>query len=717
MTGAGQPPTVRYRLGIDIGGTFTDFTLVSTEGEVWLWKEDSTPSNSVAAIETGLAALAGELDLSVPELIAATDLVVHGTTIATNMLIQRSGSRIGLVATHGFRDVLYFRDGFKPERFNIRLQHPGQFVDRYLRLPVRERITNTGEIEIPLDEADVRLAAERFKDAGVEAVAVAFLWSIVSPAHEVRAAEILRESLPDVTVVTSHEVLPEIREWQRTSAATLSAYVVRGLERYLTRFEQVLKEAGMQRPPMIMQINGGCAAVTDILRRPINALASGPAAAPAATQFHLDDEASGDAITVDMGGTSFDVCVLRHGAPAMSRNVQVEHQPVGVAAVEVHSVGAGGGSIAWIDDGGALRVGPRSAGSSPGPVAYGRGGTEPTVTDANVLAGYLIPEAFLGGRRRLRDDLALDAIASHIADPLGIDPLDAAAGILRVVNWNMISAIRAVSVERGIDPRGFDLLAGGGAGGLHAARLARALGMRRVIIPREAGALCSFGMTVTGIRHDYLRAFHAVTTDSNYDEIDAVIRQLEDEARRDLEAEGFAATELRLQRFVDARYPGQVHELTVPIPDQTPFGEAHMRAIESAFHEAHAERYTYSRSELAVEVLHWRVTALAGTGDRLRLGRSEDAAGGSDPSSAQVALREAYFDESAGMVATPVYAADRLRGGMRVDGPAIVTAPTTTIVVNPGDVLSIGPSRRFEIDVVAARSGHDSQLSETGAAN
>lgn len=708
---------MRYRLGIDIGGTFTDFTLVSTDGQVWLWKEDSTPGNSAEAIESGLAALATERGVSIRDLLADTDLVVHGTTIATNMLIQRSGPRIGLLATDGFRDVLYFRDGFKAERFNIRLDHPGQFVDRYLRFPVRERVTGDGHVELPLVEADVHLAAQHFRTAGVEAVAVAFLWSIVNPVHELRAAEILRELLPDLTVVTSHDVLPEIREWERTSAATISAYIVRGLERYLTRFEEVLRGAGMTRPPMIMQINGGCAAVPEILRRPINALASGPAAAPAATQFHLGTGGSRDAITIDMGGTSFDVCVLRRGAPAMSRNVQVEQQPVGVAAVEVHSVGAGGGSIAWIDDGGALRVGPRSAGSSPGPAAYGRGGTEPTVTDANVVAGYLVPEAFLGGRRRLRDDLAYQAITSQIAGPLGIEPVKAAAGILRVVNWNMISAIRAVSVERGIDPRTFNLVVGGGAGGLHATRLARALGIRRVIVPREAGALCSFGMTVTNIRHDHLSAFHTISTDANFEAIDAVIADLEEEARAGLAAEGFAEGSIRLQRLVDARYPGQVHELTVPAPDGTPYSGTHMRAIERAFHEAHAERYTYARPELPVELLHWRVTAFADTASALRLEESDAAAPGCSVSAseAQIGTRDAYFDESGGLVPTPVYASERLVDGVRVEGPAIVAAPTTTIVLNPGDVLSIGPGKRFEIDV-EVMSGPQGQVTAPATA-
>ena len=389
-----------FRIGVDIGGTFTDFTVLDDRGAVTLWKEDSTPHDHAEAILRGIEAVAGQLGLAQRELLQATSVFVHGSTIATNAVIERSGSKVGLLCTEGFRDVLYLRDGFKWDRFDVGLPRPADFVERHLRLPATERIDFTGEVVVPLEEESVRAAARRFAAAGVEAVAVAFLWSVVNPEHERRAAELLADEIPGLPVVCSADVLPEIREWQRTSAAVLSAYSLPKIEAYLRRLEAALERRGLPSRLQVMQINGGCASVGELLRRPVYALHSGPAAAPSAAQFHADNEGSRDLINVDMGGTSFDVSLIRHGRPVMSREIEVEHQPIGVAGVEVHSIGAGGGSIAWIDPGGALRVGPRSAGARPGPAAYGAGGSEPTVTDANVVLGYLAPEAVLRGRRR-----------------------------------------------------------------------------------------------------------------------------------------------------------------------------------------------------------------------------------------------------------------------------------------------------------------------------
>jgi N-methylhydantoinase A len=376
-----------YRVGIDIGGTFTDFVIIDGQGEVTLWKEDSTPDDPTAAIEKGLRTVAENLDVSLEELLASTEALIHGSTLATNTLIQRDGGPVGLLSTEGFRDVLLFRDGFKPERFNVHLRRPEDFVDRYLRIGVAERVNVAGEVITPLDEGGVRAAASRFREAGIKAAAVAFLWSVVNGDHEERAADILRAELPGVPVLCSKDVLSEIREWERTSATVLSAYVLPKIGDYLRRLESFLAGNGLAYPVQYMQINGGCASVDEIMQRPVNTLGSGPAAAPAAAAFHVavgvtpDAAANGEpgtpgdgnVITVDMGGTSFDVCLIRAGRPAMSRSIQVEFQPIGVSGVEVHSIGAGGGSIAWIDSGGALRVGPQSAGARPGPACYGSG--------------------------------------------------------------------------------------------------------------------------------------------------------------------------------------------------------------------------------------------------------------------------------------------------------------------------------------------------------
>ncbi|MFA4929595.1 MAG: hydantoinase/oxoprolinase family protein [Patulibacter sp.] len=693
-----------YRLGIDIGGTFTDFVVIDEQGEVTLWKEDSTPQDPKAAIEKGLTAVAEQLGLSVSGLLGQADAFVHGSTIATNTLITRNGGPVGLLCTEGFRDVLLFRDGFKPERFNVHMQRPRDFVDRYLRIGVPERINVDGDVLRELDEDAIRAAAGRFREAGVKAVAVAFLWSVVNGAHEDRAAEVLREELPGVPIFCSKDVLNEIREWERTSATALSAYVLPKIGDYLQRLEAFLAEHELAHPAQYMQINGGCASVAEIMQRPINTLHSGPAAAPAAAAFHLDtaSQNGGNVITVDMGGTSFDVCLIREGRPAMSRSIQVEFQPIGVSGVEVHSIGAGGGSIAWIDPGGAMRVGPQSAGATPGPACYGAGGSEPTVTDANVVLGYLAPAAFLGGRRTLRDDLSQQAVAQRVGDPLGLSPLEAAAGIIEVVNANMVGGIRSVSVERGIDPRGFMLVSGGGAGGLHAARLARQLGMKQVMIPPEASTFCAFGMTVTDVRHDYTISHHALSPSMDIDELSAPFAELERKAVDRLIADGFDRSQIRLERSVDARYRNQVHELTIAIPSAEAYAPEHLDEILERFHAEHESQFTYSLSEVPVEFLHWRLAAFAETAHVPRPESTpvDDPEAGGE--AARIGSREAYFPEHGGKVETPVYSTTKLAPRAVITGHAIIESPTTTLVINPGDRLEVLDGGRLLVTVATA---------------
>lgn len=690
-----QPDGGTYRIGVDVGGTFTDFTVAKPGGELLLWKEDTTPDDPGRAVMSGLRSVAEQLDTDLSGLLGHTELFVHGTTVATNMLIQRNGPTIGLLCTKGFRDILYFRDGYKPQRFNMKLPHPQELVDRWLRIGVTERFAPDGTEVAQLDEQEVRAAARHFAEAGVQAVAVAFLWSMLHPSHELRAAEILTQELPGVHVVCSHAVLPEIREWERTSATAMSAYIVPRIREYLTNLERELVEGGLTRPPLIMQINGGCARIPDILRVPVNILASGPAAAPAAA-VHFAETVGDDLITVDMGGTSLDVCLIQGGRAAMSRDIQVEDQPIGVSAVDVHSIGAGGGSIAWIDAGGALRVGPRSAGSRPGPACYDFGGSEPTVTDANVVLGYLDPDAFLGGRRRLRDDLSAQAVDRCVAASLGLSTIEAAAGIIRVVNANMVGAIRSVSIERGIDPRRFTLVCGGGAGGLHATELARALGMSGVFVPLEAGVFCSFGMTVTDVRHDHLAALHTVSDSVDLDAVNDLLGDLERKAAADLAEEGFAPSEVRLERSVDARYPGQVHEITVPVPDSPRLGEQDIAELVQAFHEQHRAQFAYSRENMPVECLHWRVAAV---GQSRSWPRVLAAGDGNGRAPLQPRRRQAFFAQAGGSIETPVYDVADLVVGIEVQGPALVTAPTTTIVLHPGDTLRRPTIDGFLIDV------------------
>jgi N-methylhydantoinase A len=686
------------RIGVDIGGTFTDFTLVEGDGTTSLWKEATTPSDYTEAIRRGLKAVAEQRGTSVPKLLRDTEMFVHGTTIATNTVIQERGARVGLLCTEGFRDVLHFRDGFKPERFNIHRQHPAPIVPRHLRLAVRERMTPDGAAEIPIEIADVEAAAEQFREAGVEAVAIAFLWSVVNPDHEREAASRLRELLPSIPVICSSEVLPEIREWERTSAAALSAYILPRINDYLGRLEEQLKTLGLGRQLLLMQVNGGCASPDEILARPVYALASGPAAAPAAARVLTDRLGLEDALVVDMGGTSLDVTLVQGGRARTSRTMRVADQPIGVAGVEVLSVGAGGGSIAWIDDGGALRVGPDSAGADPGPACYGLGGVLPTVTDANVLAGYLSPDAFLGGRHRLDVEAAERAIEDRVARPLKMSVDASAGGILRVVNANMVGAIRSVSVERGIDPRALTMIVGGGAGGLHAAAMARSLGMSRAVIPPQAGALCAFGMTVTDVQHDYVAPHYATSRTINLPHVQEMLSDLRTKAVARLSQEGFAKNEISVEYAVDARYPGQVNDLIVSLGSSAADeGLLPLDGLEDLFHSEHQREFSYARPGVHVEFLHWRVKGIGRTRER---SESRGLALAPQPDgSKRRPNRRAYFEEYGGFVDTSVIDGTTLVPGSELRGPAIIEKPTTTIAVGPWDTVQILDDSSVQITV------------------
>ncbi len=549
---------------------------------------------------------------------------------------------------------------------------------------MRERIDKNGGVKVPLDWSSLARAINTFRASDVESIAVCLLWAHVNPVHEQQIKEHLAEELPGVPVMLSSEVLPEIGEWVRTSSTVLSAYVFPRTNTYLRELESWLATNGLRTSLQIMQLNGGCAAVDHVLRAPVSIVHSGPAAAPAASRWIVEQIGLEDAMTIDMGGTSFEAGIIRRGEIPLSRDEMIAHQPIGLPAVEIASIGAGGGSIAWVDNGGALRVGPQSAGSMPGPAAYARGGRFPTVTDANIVLGYLSPETFLGGRRPLRPDLALKAIEEHVAGPLGIsDPHEAAAGILRVVNDNMVNAIRAVTVERGIDPRGFVMVTGGGGGALHGARMADALEIASIVVPFQSGLLSAFGMTVSDVRHDYSATLYAQTSDMPWDELNAIYRKLEADAEEDLRLAGFRADSSEIARTVDARYAGQVHELIVPVPagvlDQTSLED--MRRF---FDDAHRERFSYDLPEAPIEFLHWRATGIGvrprPASANARVESARDDAGSEVPHG----VRRAYFEEAGGFVEVPALNALILEDGAVVAGPALLDSPTTTVLVPPG---------------------------------
>lgn len=691
-----------YRVGIDIGGTFTDFVVMDETGVVLTWKEDSTPDDPLTAVRRGLDEIADTLQTTLKVFLDDCPLVIHGTTTGMNAVLQRTGPRVGLVCTEGFRDALYFRDGFKPDRFNIRLRHPQALVDRWLCLPVTERVSSSGEIVIPLDESSVDRVAEQLIEAGVEAIAVALLWAPANATHEQRVAQLLRERIPDVPVIEATEVLPEIREWERTSATVLSAYLYPEMSRYLRSLERDLYEAGSAGSLLVMQTNGGCASVNEILRRPVYSLASGPAAAPAAA-LHVAGASSSDLLVIDLGGTSFDVSLIENGKPHLSGSMQIEGQPIGVPGVAVHSVGAGGGSIARVDSGGVVQVGPLSAGASPGPACYGQGGTHATVTDAYVVLGYLAPEAFLGGRRVLHQDLATEALERDIGRPLGLEADVAADGVRQVVEAHMVRAIQAMSIRRGIDPRIHTVVVGGGAGGLHAIALARRLGIEELLVPAEAPVLCALGMTAADVQHDYARLLPSSTESADFMAIEQLFIEIERDARRRLADEGFADSDMVVQRSVDTRYRGQIYDLTIPLTGDGALSAAMLESVGQAFHERHRRLYGYERPDLPIEFLHWRLTARGRIGANPRNLTTAMAPAEERLLASAAGQRLVYLSELGGWILVDVYTKDGLRPGLQVVGPAVIQAPATTILLSGSDRAFVRADGAYVLQVATER--------------
>jgi N-methylhydantoinase A len=656
-----------YRIGVDIGGTFTDLLVADGGAPARVYKAPTTPDDPSIGLFRGLERAAGDQGMSLDELLGQVDSVVHGTTITTNAVLTGDGAATGFVTTKGFRDVLNMRRGLKARQFD-KYAPPPPLVPRHRIQVVDERVTQSGEVMVPLREDDARAAARALREAGVEAVAVSCLWSFRNPAHEQRIGEILREELPGAYVSLSAEVLPQIRVYERHSTTALNAYVGPVLQRYLTRLEATLAERGFGGTLLIMQSNGGVMSPDVAQRFASNTLLSGPAAGPLAGIFYAATQSLRNAITVDMGGTSFDVALVRDGVPTVTTEGEIGGHRVASPIIDIHTVGAGGGSIAWIDSGGLLAVGPRSAGADPGPACYGHGGDQPTVTDADLLLGYLDPGFFHGGELALDVGAARRAIA-RVAEPLGMTETEAASGVYEIVNANMAGALSVVSVERGHDPREFVLVVAGGAGPIHAAAIARDLEIPLIMVPRESSVFCAAGMLISDLKHDYVRTYARELDAVDEAEVERLYGEMAATAIDTLSSEGVPRERIALHFTADLRYVGQFNEVEVT-------RDADMVG---AFHARHDALYGYSMPGAPVELINLRVSARGET-DKPRLEESEP--GGEDPSAALKGRREAYFDGD--FVEVPVYDGLALVHGNAVSGPAIVEQPTTTIVV-PGD--------------------------------
>ncbi|MFX1674020.1 hydantoinase/oxoprolinase family protein [Paraburkholderia sp. A2WS-5] len=674
----------QYRLGVDAGGTFTDFVLADGAGQMRLFKATSTPEDGTRAIADGLGQIAQALGQPVGQILSNLDLCVNGTTVALNALIQHKGVKTGLICTAGHEDSLEIRLGHKEEGHRYDACYPAakMLVERYLRRPIRERILADGTVHTPLNEDDVRAACELFRREGVEAVAVSFVWSVANGAHERRAAEIVREMLPHVYVSVGLEVFPQMREYTRTSTTVVNAYLGPVLSRYVSRIERFYLDNGVESPVRFYQSNGGMASPAAMASRAVNAINSGPASAPRAALFVAKPFGYRNLITVDMGGTSFDITLTKDGVTNVNKDIDFLRYRIGTPMIQVETLGAGGGSIAWIDAMGLLKVGPQSAGAVPGPVCYMRGGTEPTVTDANVVLGYLNPESLLGGRVKIDGKASQAAIETHIAKPLGLGVGKAAYGIYNIVNVNMINGIRRVSIERGYDPRDFVLIAAGGATSLHIAGLAREIGVKTVLVPKLASGLCAFGQLLSDVKYNYMAACPMrIEPHTSFERVQRQFDRLEADAVAALEREGFPRERIQVERQLDMRYCGQVHECSVNIGAMEVSRET-IGQIRELFDERHKQLFTYAEPESQVEIVNIESTVYGVL--EQPPAQTIDAGSGE----VEIAIKERRNmifgrGQDVETVHAPVYDGTLLGAGDVVAGPAVIEEVTTSIVLPP----------------------------------
>jgi N-methylhydantoinase A len=693
------------RIGADIGGTFTDIVALFDDGRTVTRKVPSTPDDYSRGILAGIESILKETGLtgeSVRE-------VVHATTVATNAILSRSGAKTGLITTKGFRDILEIRRLRVPEQYNLRWEKPKPLVDRYLRLEVAERVRADGSVMTPLSEGDVRAAIERLKHYGVEAVAVCLINSYTNPSHELRVGELLRKA-GSWEASLSCEVLPEIKEYERTSTTVINAYVMPTAKKYLSRLEEKLRGHGIEGPLLVMQSGGGVMSVAAALRRPVYIVESGPAAGVIAAADLGGRSGYRNLITLDMGGTTAKASIIEDGRVQRSSEYEVgggislSSRLMGgggyllkVPAIDLAEIGAGGGSVVWIDRGGAVQVGPVSAGADPGPVSYDLGGQEPTVTDSNLLLGYLNPEALAGGAIRLNGQKARKVFQDKVAKPLGLDLLRAAYGVYEIANARMIRAVRAVSSERGRDPTDFAMIAFGGNGPVHAAQMAKTLGIGRVIVPPSPGLFSAFGLLRSEMTCHRSRTILTRTDRIADEKLKEEFKALQSAAREELGSDGAGTA---AAWTADLRYVGQSYELNVSVPDGPLSGlGAYLRG---RFEEEHERTYGHRAESDPVEIVNLRVAVSVlredvSGGVKERIGEGEQRSRGEQERAYE---REAYFGPERGLTKTPVIGRDAL-GSRPMEGPLIVEEYDATTVVPPGCTAALDTQGNIVIGVDA----------------
>jgi N-methylhydantoinase A len=672
-----------WRIGVDSGGTFTDICLFDERsGRIAVWKLSSTPADPSSAVAEGVREALAEVAARASDV----SYFGHGTTVATNALIQHRGASTGLITSDGFRDLLEIGRQRRPDLYDLQADKPPVLVERRLRREVPERLRHDGRVETALDEIAVREAARILRDARVEAVAICFLYSFLDATHEAAARRIVTEEFPEVFVGASHEVAPEFREYERLSTTVVNAYLGPVMAFYIRGIVERLSTLGVAATPYLTQSNGGVIGFDAAARLPVRTVLSGPSTGVVGARVTARLAGAQDIISFDMGGTSTDVSLMQEGEARLAREAVVHGYPIKAPMLDIHTVGAGGGSIAFVDSGGLLKVGPRSAGADPGPACYDRGNDEPTVTDANIILQTLNPTHLLGGRMKVRQNLAMAAI-NRLAARLGLDAPATADGIIAVVTANMARAIRVISVQRGHDPRDYTLVAFGGAGPLHAARLAAELDIRRVLVPRNPGILCALGLLQSDLRGDFAITRLMALSSAAISEIEVIAAELCQRCEAWFAEAGIGPNARRTALSVDMRYAGQNYELSVPLP-ACPVTPATIEELAAGFAAAHLRLYGFVAEDEPMQLVTFRAEA-TGIVPKAQLRPAAEA--GPDPRAAEFGRRDVWLREERAFISCPLYDRERLLAGNRIEGPAIVEQMDATTLITPGATATIDP--------------------------
>ena len=668
-----------FTIGIDVGGTYTDLVTIDESGRTVFAKSPSTPADQSIGVMAGLDELARRLKLTRRKMLAATDRLVHGTTVATNALLERKGAKVALLTTEGHRDVIEMREGLKGDRYDLRSPPPEPLVPRERRFGVRERLKANGEISTPLDDELLGDAIAAVESSGATSVAVCFLHSYLNPEHEIAAVQRLVRELPGINVSRSSDVLPQIKEYERISTTVVNCYVGQAVLHYLTNLERRLAEAGFKGSLFIILSHGGMAPIEEASRLAAGTVLSGPAGGVSGGRRCADLLGIPDLVPFDMGGTSTDISLISGGQASLSADGMLAGQRIALRSLDIASIAAGGGSIANIDAGGTFRVGPESAGSVPGPACYGNGGIAATVTDANVILGYLDANAFMGGQRPL-DRAAAEAAVDRIATSLGLSRLEAAAGIYRMINLKMADGVRLMTLRRGVDPRGFALLSFGGAAGLHAVEVARELDITRVVVPTAASVLSAWGMLTSDLRYEVSRTHYGAGPRISVGEVRDLFAQLEQQAAGRLRS--WFGGPMTIERSAEMRYGEQIFEIDVALNDLDWNAAGLVDQIEDRFHRRHEELYTYASRDQEVVFVNARVAAIGQVAPRGQDVRPASSSTACTPRT----TRQAFFGK---WCKVPVYSLELLTPGQSFEGAAIIEAETTTIVVDAGDQVMV----------------------------